>query len=342
MDKKIIFAVAGSGKTAHVIDQLTVNKRCLVLTYTTNNYRNLKTRIIEKFGHFPDSIHLQTYFNFLYTFCYSPLLSRKLKAKHISWGTPPAKSRYKGHQIKYYVDSNNSLYHNRIAKLLETQKVLDELISRLEKYFDIILIDEIQDFAGHDFNFIEHISKSKLNQIFVGDFYQHTFDTSRDGNVNNNLHSDYEKYKARFKKMGFTADSTGLNKSHRCSPTLCDFISNSLGVSIESHRNDVTDVRMIKSEEEAEQIINCFNTVKLFYQEHYKYDCYSRNWGEVKGDDHYEDVCVVLNKTTLEHFENETLEQLNPKTKNKLYVACSRARKNLLFVSYKVLKKATR
>lgn len=35
------------------------------------------------------------------------------------------------------------------------------------------------------------------------------------------------------------------------------------------------------------------NVVKLFYEQHYS--CYSKNWGVSKGQDHYVDVCVVLN-----------------------------------------------
>ena len=39
-----------------------------------------------------------------------------------------------------------------------------------------------------------------MNTIYVGDFYQHTFDTSRDGNVNANLHRDLNKYINSFKQ----------------------------------------------------------------------------------------------------------------------------------------------
>lgn len=34
--------------------------------------------------------------------------------------------------------------------------------------------------------------------------------------------------------------------------------------------------------------------VKLFLSEHYKYGCYSENWGANKGIDHFNDVCVVM------------------------------------------------
>ena len=52
MDKRVILAVAGSGKTTYIINQLDLNKRSLIITYTTNNIENLRTGVIKKFGYF--------------------------------------------------------------------------------------------------------------------------------------------------------------------------------------------------------------------------------------------------------------------------------------------------
>ena len=202
MDKDVIFAVAGSGKTSLIIDQLDLKSRALVITYTITNLNNLKRRVIEKFGKIPSNVHIYSYFNFLYSFCYKPYLHYNYRAKGINY--EPCRNKYaKGYDR--YVDSSRRLYSNRIAKLLEVENVLDVFKARLEKYFDQILIDEIQDFAGNDFNLLKTIVKSDVKIICVGDFYQHTFDTSRDGVVNKTLHQDYEKYKHSFNYMGFSA-----------------------------------------------------------------------------------------------------------------------------------------
>ncbi len=63
--------------------------------------------------------------------------------------------------------------------------------------------------------------------------------------------------------------------------------------------------------------------------------CYSQNWGASKGEDHYHDVCIVLNKNSYNLFKAGELHKLNPKTRNKLYVACTRARGDLYFISDK-------
>jgi hypothetical protein len=79
-------------------------------------------------------------------------------------------------------------------------------------------------------------------------------------------------------------------------------------------------------------LINDDEIVKLFYQNYRKYNCYGNNWGKSKGLNNYNDVCVILNKGALEKFKCSELSKLPPQTKNKLYVACSRTRRNLYFI----------
>lgn len=333
MDKTVILAVAGSGKTTHILNSLAPDKRSIIITYTDNNFNNLRNKILTKFGYFPENITLYSYFTFLYSFCYKPFLWLETKGKGINWETPPSWTmRINRGRKDYYFDKHNKLYHNRIAKLLETYGVLAVINQRLKKYFDNLFIDEIQDFGGHDFNFLKSIAESNLDLLFVGDFYQHTFDTSRDGNVNKNLHSDLNTFSNKFQQMGLVVDCDTLCKSYRCSSTVCSFISQDLGIKMDSHRNEGTTIHFLETQAEADKILKCNKIIKLFYREHYKYDCFSRNWGDSKGEDHYTDVCVVLNKTTLQKYQKNKLRELKPQTRNKLYVACSRARNNVYLV----------
>jgi hypothetical protein len=342
MDKRVIFAVAGSGKTTHIINKLTLDKCFLILTYTTNNILTLHNGIIRKFGYFPENIKLQSYFVFLNSFCFKPLLSYCVKSKGINWNQPPDFTlRLKRTDTKFYLDKNNRLYHNRIAKLCETQNVLVDINNRIEKYFDCLFIDEIQDFAGHDFNLLKSLAQVNCEILFVGDFFQHTFDTSNDGNVNSGLFNDYNSYKKLFQKMGLTVDTTTLQNSYRCSKTVCDFIQNSIGVSISATTDRVSDIKIIDNESEVDTIVKDNTIVKLFYRENYKYDCHSHNWGSSKGINHFNDVCVVLNKTTKKIFDKQQLATLKPQTKNKLYVACSRANNHLYFVSDEFVERKT-
>jgi DNA helicase-2/ATP-dependent DNA helicase PcrA len=334
MDKSIILAVAGSGKTTLIIDKINLEDNFLLITYTVNNTRNLKESILKKFGHFPSNIDLFSYYNFLYSFCFRPFLGYEIRPNGIFWNIPPLfTNRLPLDNPKRYMTKNRMLYHNRIAKLLVQCEVLEEVNERLKKYYDHLFIDEVQDFAGHDFNLLKSVVKANMNIMLVGDFYQHTFDTSRDGNTNANLHKDYEKYQKIFEKEKVEPNKEYLNKSYRCTESVCNFITNQIGIHIETHKEVDSKVVFIKDKTEIDKVFNDDSVIKLFYRESHKYKCHSRNWGDCKGENHYKNVCVVLNKTTMTHFKKENLSELKPVTKNKLYVACSRANNDLYFIS---------
>ena len=69
MDKRVIFAVAGAGKTTHIVNGLSPQKRSLIITYTDNNFSNLQSKILRKYsGYWPQNVTLMTYFTFIFTF----------------------------------------------------------------------------------------------------------------------------------------------------------------------------------------------------------------------------------------------------------------------------------
>jgi DNA helicase-2/ATP-dependent DNA helicase PcrA len=279
MDKSVILAVAGSGKTSRLVESLDDERRFLIVTYTDSNHDNLRTKIIQRFGYFPANIALFTYFRFLHGFCYRPFLRSKKNTKGLTFKLPPTYPRYGLKDDRRYMASSRRLYANRLAKLIEQSNLISAVVTRMEKYFDAIFVDEVQDFAGHDFNFLLAISAAKMKVTFVGDFFQHTFDTSRDGNVNANLHDDYTAYKTRFTKAKLHVDTDSLKESRRCSRTVCDFITEKIGISIEAHDSRESVVRFEADPTAALAIYDDPKTVKLFYQAHHKYACYSQNWG---------------------------------------------------------------
>lgn len=339
MDKRVIFAVAGAGKTTHIISALSLEKRALIVTYTENNYHHLRNKVIQKFGFIPENITVLTYFTFLYSFCYKPFLHQRYGAKGINWDVPPAFTlRLPRANPKFYLDSSRRLYSNRIAKLVIQEQIVGYVVDRLSKYFDQFFVDEIQDFGGHDFDLLIALCRAEMDINFVGDFFQHTFDTSRDGKLHSDLYDDFGKYQAHFEKAGLTPDTQTLSHSWRCTPSVCEFITQNIGVNINSHRQDESEVRFISDEAEYIEKFNCPETVKLFYQNHKKYPCFSENWGKSKGQDHYQDVCVVLNGVASKAFKKSSLTELVSSSRNKLYVACTRANNSLFFVEEAKLK----
>lgn len=341
MDKRIALAVAGSGKTKTIIDGIDPSKRILLITYTDNNLMNLRARVLDRFGYLPERLALCSYFTFLYSHCFRPFLWRATGARGIRWTMPHARTlRLRRTDDRYYFDRKNRAYHNRLAKLLQMRGVVEPLRHRLEKYFDYIFIDEFQDLAGHDFNLICDLVASEMDvRIYAAaDFHQHTYDTSRDGNVNSSLYDDVERYKDRLKSVGFAVDTTSLSRSYRCSPAVCSYVTELLGITLESHRSDSTNVIQIQTEDDAKKILMDASVRKLFYQKHYDHYCNSKNWGASKGDE-YENVCVVLNKTAWRSFAKGDARSLNPQTRNKLYVACTRSRGDLYIVSEELIRR---
>jgi len=340
MDKRVILAVAGSGKTSYIIDSLRSSERSLVVTYTENNYKNLYNRIASEYGCIPDRIRLYTSFSFLYSFCLRPFLADELGIRGINWDEPPNYTRrIKRTDNQYYLNKGQRLYYNRMAGLLQIKGVVPDIKRRLSKYFDNFFVDEVQDFAGHDYNFLWDLPSANVCTVLLGDFWQHTYDTSRDGNVNKNLHKDVASYKCKLKGQGYEVDVTSLGKSYRCSPTVCDFVSQKMGIDIKSHRDVETNFEYVDTVARADQLFHQTDIIKLFYQSHQKYPCFSNNWGASKGIDSYGSVCVVLNNKTDDHYKKGRLTSLAPMTKNKLYVACTRSREDLYFVPEKYYRK---
>ena len=169
--------------------------------------------------------------------------------------------------------------------------------------------------------------------LFVGDFYQHTFDTSRDGNVNKSLFDDKSKYEGRFIHRGVRVDKTTLLNSWRCGPKICDFISTNLKIMISSNKSDdPSDIVFVRTNSEKFDILNDPEIIKLHFKESYKYGFDHKNWGDTKGEDCYHDVCVMLNKETMKCFNTGNLSNLAPSTRNKLYVAITRAHRNVYLI----------
>jgi hypothetical protein len=334
MDKKVIFAVAGSGKTTYIVNNLSSEKRSLIVTYTTGNLSNLHKKITDKFdGKWPNNITLMSYFSFINSFCYKPFLADKYNANGIVYFQNPSKFAKKDN-LNFYMTDNGYYYSNRLAFFLQGNKIMNDIKGRIKKYFDEFIIDEVQDISGRDFNFLEDLMKTDINMLFVGDFYQHTFDTSRDGTVNNSLFKDKTHYEQRFVNCGFYIDNSTLKNSWRCSRTVCNYISENLSISISSNRDepDDTTVSYIEQSDKIDEILTDLAITKLHYQNGSKYGAGHRNWGDSKGEDHHKDICILLNKTTADLYRNNKLSDMAVSTRNKLYVAISRARGDVYLI----------
>jgi len=110
----------------------------------------------------------------------------------------------------------------------------------------------------------------------------------------------------------FIVDLQSLSNSHRCSPSVCSFISKNLGIAIQSHRQDVVQVELLSDEQKIREVYNDDSRIKLFFQKSNTYLGNTANWGNTKGLDHSNYVSVVLNPTSFKAFEERKLIKINP------------------------------
>jgi hypothetical protein len=329
MGKTVVFAVAGAGKTTRIVEELGAGGRALVVTYTEENAHTLRRKIALLYGGMPRSVKVMTYFTFLHSFCFRPVVGFKMPNRGLGFADLPDRDWFKQTDDRFYLDSSGRLYHSRLAKLLIERGLVGDVIERIDQFFDLVCVDEVQDFAGNDFNLLLRLASANANLLLVGDFRQHTYDTSRDHGVNRGLHDDFETYAKRFDEAGIEVDTTSLSLSRRCSAAVCTFISEQLGIPIGTTSDRQASVIDVASQDEADSLWRRRDVVKLFYREHAAYGCHSQNWGASKGEDHHDEVCVVLNQKTLKLHQGGKLRALPPATLNKLYVALSRSRGNV-------------
>lgn len=111
-------------------------------------------------------------------------------------------------------------------------------------------------------------------------------------------------------------------------------MSHQLGISIASNRtpDDDTTIALITDPNEVSRILIDRRIVKLHYQMSSRYGDGHKNWGDTKGEDCYQDICVMLNKTTASKLKKGGLQTLPSATRNRLYVAITRAHGNCFLI----------
>ena len=330
--KRAIFAVAGAGKTTMLVNSLSLTKRTLLPTYTDNNAENLYDAVLGKFGCVPENIMISTWFSFVLNCLIKPfVIVGGPETSRLIFSKDALPLYTKG--FARYTTNDGGVFHSRAFEFAHKYVGEKRIRERLERFFDDILIDEVQDFAGYDFDFVELLGHIDVSTMITGDFFQHTYDTSRDGTKNMNLHKDFTTYVNRLKKY-YQIDISTLSKSHRCPKPISDFVRDKIGIAMDSflNRTDIGYPVLLTDQGMIQRVLKDPTIMKLFYREHYKYACNSANWGGCKGLS-YDNVCVVLNKTTLAKFKSNRLADLALSTRNKFYVACTRTKANLYFIS---------
>lgn len=355
MAKHVVLAVAGAGKTYYLCHKLNPDIRNLILAYTHENIHNIRKELIDAFGHVPDRTRISTFDAFVYNEIILPYESSireffnrsDFKSLGITTIDPPEQSLYingkrfsnkqyiKQEYLEHYITKYNQYYCNRLSKLalriqINKKPLIERIAERLNLFYDAILIDEFQDFREHDFDLIFNLS-SKLNQItLVGDYYQHSVSAINNSGKpfkKGNSYISYDEFLKSLVEAGYLVDTDTLNVSRRCSPEVCWFVTEKLGIYIKSDGKHNGRVIFINdSIETVHNLLRDSSVLKLLYNNANKYSFKAMNWSYSKGDT-FDKVCVILT----EKFDNITdpdfkLNDISIIVLNRLYVALTRSK----------------
>lgn len=337
MANKLIIAAAGTGKTTKIVNATTeIKEEVLITTFTIENTKEIKKKFIEEKGYLPSNVTIQTWYSFLINEGIKPyqdfLLDVDIKGINMVSGQS-ASYIAKNNVSKYSFDSKNRLYSDKIAELAFEVNLISEssILKRLEKIYQYIFIDEMQDLAGYDFDIIADIANSTINLHVVGDPRQSILSTSQ-----SSKNKSYSKGKLKEyivdNSLSFTIDEESLVQSYRCSPNICTLASKLFPEYIEmksSSRNiSQQNIYIVKKafrnsflqEFEADQLVLNVNTNANHESKKYTF-------GDVKGKT-LKNILIIPTENMERWLVGEETN-LRPKTKAQLYVALTRAEYNV-------------
>lgn len=243
MGNKFIVAAAGSWKTTHIVEKALEieHENVLITTYTEANEDEIRKKIIAKKWYIPPNIQVRTWFSFLLChgvrpyqdaekpgmwdvciwFCLPEGRSGILKTKNGKMFTVGKD------KDGYYFTSKSDpkIFSDKISEYIIrcNEKTKGEVVSRLSRIFPNIFIDEIQDMAWYDLEFIALLLKSKSDVCLVGDPRQGTYSTNNSAKNKKYQKSNILEFFERKEISSLIEfDTSSFVSNHRCNQEICD------------------------------------------------------------------------------------------------------------------------
>lgn len=222
----IVIASAGSRKTTYLVEEVLkmTDERVLISTFTNANVDLIQSYIVEKHGFVPKNIEIMSWYKFLLRECVRPYfnqISSLESVENIYFEKFPKEKMYvpKKQVDKYYFTKTRKIYKDRVSDFVcNCNKTTEGLvINRLEKIYKHIFIDEVQDFRGYDFDFLDEIAKSNIKLFVVGDPRQMTLATNNSGKKTDIL--KWRKLKEKDKSFIIKEK----NECYRSNKEICEF-----------------------------------------------------------------------------------------------------------------------
>lgn len=347
MNNSLIIAAAGSGKTTYIVKKALEihNDRVLITTFTEANEREICKKIIEFNGCIPANLTVQTWFSFLLQHGVKPYQSLIYEGKINGLKLVDSKSglKYKSDDKTFYYGEKDipefyfnhamQIYSDKIAKFVYKVNQLSQnlVLNRLNRIYQYIFIDEVQDFAGYDLKIMKDIMKSSSELIMVGDPRQVTYYTHTESQYKQYRNGKIEEFiKTECKDCSIIVDKKSLVISHRNNKDICEF-ANQIYPEYEPCGYDNKDLTghdgiYFVRRQDVELYLKTFKPIQL--RDSVKTKVYSEyaviNFGDSKGLT-FDRVLIYPTQNMLDWIINHS-NSLPPQSKAKLYVAVTRAK----------------
>lgn len=226
----IIIASAGGRKTTFIVQEALKrkDKKILITTYTTENYEQICAYFIENNGCVPPNITILSWFTFLLRDGVRPYQSNVLSTRRVEsfdYRTSPAPIVTGGRSnSSWYLNKGNYLYKDRVTEFICdcNTRCNGLVVDRLEKIYDIIYIDEMQDLVGWDQELIELLMKSSIELTLVGDPRQATYTTNNSTKNKAQKGKNLVSWIGELTQKGFCTVEE-RTECYRCNQSICDF-----------------------------------------------------------------------------------------------------------------------
>lgn len=336
MNDKLIIAAAGSGKTTHIVNEALkiTDGTVLITTYTEANEAEIHKIIIEENKCIPENITVQTWFSFLLQHGARPFQGKSFDKDIkglVLMNQQSAPYVNESDTEKHYFTDRHKIYSDKLSKFVIkcNKNNSGAVIDRLSRIYKYIFIDEVQDLAGYDLNFLKLLFSSSINTLLVGDPRQGTYSTN---NASKNKRFQKSKIVHFFDdpSISIKKDDTSLVVNHRCVGPICDF-SNKLFPDLPKaksgnlERPKHSGVFLVRKKD-VNHYLEEFHPAQLRYDKRtfVNEEYFVRTFGDSKGLS-FDRVLVYLTKPLIEWMKNNN-SNLAPTSRSKFYVATTRAR----------------
>jgi DNA helicase-2/ATP-dependent DNA helicase PcrA len=337
---EVVIAAAGSGKTRHLVQEALAdrNSRVLITTYTRENLREIELRLWEAAGTAPHSVTVMSWYEFLLRQCVKPYQSYKteilsIRSINFDGKRHPRAKKMNFHQ--YYVDKGNNLYMNTVSDLVCAldNASAGKVVVRLSQCFDAIFIDELQDLAGYDLDFLVRLLKSGVRILGVADPRQSVLVTNNSPRNSQLRRAAIMDWITAQQKAGLLL-VTELTESYRCNQRVCDFgdwLHPNLPKTVSKNFEVVEDMGVyLVHVDDLEAYRVAHISQELRWNKTFKGAINAMNFGEVKGMT-FPRVLIHATKPMLAFVESGN--DLAPEARAKFYVAVTRARHSVGIVT---------